>query len=138
MINQAICIDGLVIHLLCPMQCHLNDAQINEVPKFLAETLSERTHAIELVDPFDATHPLIIPLKLSGVTSYFDVFSPSITEYESDKIPKIHLTVEEQPWDLSTNKYSEEETQMLDHRGLISIPTTVARGPVFVCAVVLY
>ena len=42
MMNQAICIDGLVNHLLCPMQCYLNGVQINEVPKFLAETPSEQ------------------------------------------------------------------------------------------------
>ena len=59
MINQAIHVDGLVNHLLCPMQCHLNGLHISEVPKFLAETPSETTHAIELVDPFDVTHPLV-------------------------------------------------------------------------------
>ena len=51
MINQPIPIDGLVNHLLYPMQCHLNGVQISEVPKFLAENLSETTHAIELVNP---------------------------------------------------------------------------------------
>ena len=59
------------------MQCHLNDVYISEVPKFLAETPGEITHAIELVYPFGATHPLIIPLQLSSVTSYFDLYSPS-------------------------------------------------------------
>ena len=34
MINQAIHIDGLVNHLLCPMQCWLNGVHISEVPKF--------------------------------------------------------------------------------------------------------
>ena len=81
MINQAICIDGLVNHLLCPMQCHLNGVQISEVPKFLAENPNETTHATELVDPFNATHSLIILLQLSRVMSYFDVYSPSVTEY---------------------------------------------------------
>ena len=75
MINQAIPIDGLVNHLLCHMQCHLNGVHISEFFKSLAETPSETTHAIELVDPFDATHPLIILLQLHGVTSYFDVYS---------------------------------------------------------------
>ena len=79
------------------MQCHLNGVQINEVPKFLAESPSKTTHAIELVDPFNASHPLIIP-------SYFDVYSPSITEYENDNIPMIHLSAEEPPWDPSTNE----------------------------------
>ena len=101
-INQAIHIDGLVNHLLCLMQCRLNCVHISEVPKFLAETLNETTHAIELVDPFNAAHPLIILLQLSGVTSYFDVYSPSIADYENEDILKIHLTMEEPPLDQST------------------------------------
>ena len=99
---------------------------------------SETTHAIELVDPFDSAHPLIILLKLSSVTSYFDVYSPGIVEYEHDNIPKIHLTVEEPPWDQSTSEYAEQETQMLHHQGQSSIPATAARGLVFVSAVVSY
>ena len=95
--NQAIWIDGLVNHLLCPMQWRLNGVHLSEVPKFLAETLNETTHSLELVDPFDVAHPLIIPLQLSGVTNYFDVLPPSIAEYEGKNIPKIHLTAEEPP-----------------------------------------
>ena len=78
MINQAICIDGLDNHLLCPMQCYLNGLHISEVPNFLAESPGEATHAIEFIDPFDASHPLIILLQLSRVTSYFDVYSLSV------------------------------------------------------------
>ena len=81
MINQAIHIDGLVNYLLCLMQCHLNGVHISEVPKFLAENPSKTTHAIELVIPCNAAHPLIILLQLNGVTSYFDVYAPSVTEY---------------------------------------------------------
>ena len=50
-INQAICIDGLDNHLPCPMQCCLNCVHISDVPKFLAESSSENTHAKELVNP---------------------------------------------------------------------------------------
>ena len=92
------------------MQCPLNGVGISEVPKFLAESPSETTHAIELVNPFDAAHLLIIPLQLSSVTSYFDMYFPSVAEYENEDIPKIHLTVEESPWDPSMNEYSERET----------------------------
>ena len=79
------------------MQCHLNGVHVSEVPKFLAESPSETTHVIELVDPFNAAHPLIILLHLSGVTSYFDAFSPGVAEYENEDILKIHLTAEESP-----------------------------------------
>ena len=115
MTNQAICIDDLENHLLYPMQYRLNDVHISEVPKFLAEIQSETTHVIELVNPFDAIHPLIFSLQLSRVTSYFYVYSPSIAEYESDDIPKIHLTADEPQWDPSTNEYLEQGTHMLDH-----------------------
>ena len=81
---------------------------------------------------------MVIPLQLSGVTSYFDVHSPSVSEYENDDIPKIHLTVKEPLWDPLTNDYSERETQMIHHHGQITIPATVARGPEFVSAVVIY
>ena len=127
MINKAICINGLVNHLLCLMQCHLNGVHISEVPKFLAENLSKNTYAIELADLFDTAHLLIILLQLSRVTSYFDVLSPSVTGYENDDIPKIYLTAEEPPWDLSTSENSEREIHMFEHQGQLSIPATAAR-----------
>ena len=38
MINQAICIDGLVNHLLCPMQCPLNGVHFrSEAYEFLSQ-----------------------------------------------------------------------------------------------------
>ena len=110
MINQTICINGLENHLLCLMQCHLKCVHNSKVPKFLVESPSVTTHAIELVDPFNTTHLLIIPLHLSGVTSYFDVNTSSITEYKDEDIPKIYLTAEEPRWDPSANEYSERKT----------------------------
>ena len=80
----------------------------------------------------------MILLQFSGVTSYFDVYSPSIADYEDEYIAKIHLTTEKYHWDPSTSEYSEREIQMLDHQGQISIPATVARGPVFVSTIVSY
>ena len=94
------------------MQCHQNGVHISEVPKFLPKSPSVTTHAIELTDPFDPAHLLIIPLKLSSVTSYFDLYFPKIAEYENEDSPKVHLTAEEPPWDPSTNAYAERETQM--------------------------
>ena len=99
------------------MQYHLDGMHINEVPKFLAESPSVITHAIESSDPFNAVHPSIIPLQLSSVTRYFDVCSQSIKSYENEDIPKIHLTAKKPPWDPSKNEYSERETHMLDHQG---------------------
>ena len=87
------------------MQCHLNGVHISEVPKFLVESPSETTHAIKLVNPFNKTHLSIITLKLSRVSSYFDVYFLSVAEYEDKDIPKIYLTP---PWDPPTNDYKIE------------------------------
>ena len=70
---------------------------ISVVNKFLAETPSVTTHATELVNTFDAAHLLIILLWLIDVTSYFDVYSPSVAHYEIKDIPMIQLTAEEPP-----------------------------------------
>ena len=56
-INQAICIDGLEKHLICPMQCCLNGVHTSKVPKFLAESPRVTTNDVELADPFDTAHP---------------------------------------------------------------------------------
>ena len=64
-INQGIVMKGLHHHLLCSMQCWINDVWINEVPKFLAPILSKTMYGIQLENPFDAPHPIISPLKLS-------------------------------------------------------------------------
>ena len=59
-----------------------------------------------------------------------------IAEYENEDIPKIHLTAEEPPQNSARNEYSERENQMLDYWSRISIPATVARGQVYVSAVI--
>ena len=120
------------------MSSSLNVIHISEVSKMLAESPSVTTHAIQLGDPFDATHPLIIQLQLSSVTIYFDVYSSSIAEYVNEDIPNIHLTDEEPPWDPSTEEYSERETCMLDHWVKIIIPATVSSGSLYVSTVILY
>ena len=99
------------------MQRQLNGVKIHEVSKFLAENPSETTHGIELVNSFDAAHPFIILIQLSSV----------IAEYENDDITMIHLTLEEPPWDPSTNEYSKRETPVIDHGGQVSIPAKAAR-----------
>ena len=104
MINQAIHIKGLENHLLCPMQCHLNGVHISEVSKFLADSPSVITHAIQLADPSDAAHPLTILLWLSSMTHHFYVYSLSIAEYENEEISQFHLTAEEPPWNPSMEK----------------------------------
>ena len=93
-INQAICINGLKTTLLCPMQCHLNGVHVSEVPKFLAESTSVTTYALELIYSLNAASMLIIPHQLSRVTTYLDLYTLNLTGYANENIPNIYLTAE--------------------------------------------
>ena len=50
-IHQAIHIPHLDHHLLCPMQCRVNDVIVNDLPKFLASDPTGQTHALTIKDP---------------------------------------------------------------------------------------
>ena len=69
LINQVIEMKGLTHHLLCPMQC-MNAVLIDEVTKFMAPLPSYTPHVIKTENPFNATHPVIILLKLNTVRSF--------------------------------------------------------------------
>ena len=87
----------------------LNEEHNNEVFKFSAHISSESNHAKKVPDLLDAAHLLIIPLRLHGVTIYFDVYLPSIADYQYKIKPKIQLTAEEPCWDPSA------EASIVDH-----------------------
>ena len=53
------------------MQIRMALVRINELPKFLAEVLDEKTHAMIVNDLLNPNEPLIILLELKGFTSYF-------------------------------------------------------------------
>ncbi len=50
-INQAIHIPHLDHHLLCPMQCRVNDVIVNNMPKFLTSDPTDHTYALTIRDP---------------------------------------------------------------------------------------
>jgi hypothetical protein len=78
--HQAIHVPHLDWHLLCPMQCRVNDVVINECPKFLMPNPTDHTHANiipGLLDPSNATPPIVLPLQLQGVILYLDVHTPA-------------------------------------------------------------
>ncbi len=82
-INQAIHIPHLDHHLLCPMQCCVNDVTINNLPTFLAADPTDQMHALTLTDPDNPLQPVILPLTLRGVTSLLNVRSVTIDEFNS-------------------------------------------------------
>ena len=102
-INHANEIKGIHHHLFCLVQ-YWNGVLIDEVPKFLAPIPSESMHAIKIENPFDETHSIIIPLKLSIVTSYFEVRKPNQQEYKDQNIHNIELMMEGPPWDSSRHE----------------------------------
>ena len=79
-------------------------------------------------DPLDPQDPLIIPLQLKGVTSYFPVRKPSIGEFEDPEIPHINITASAPPWEPSQSSYAEQEAAMTDFGGNVVERETMARG----------
>jgi hypothetical protein len=61
-INQAIHIPHLDHHLLCPMQCQVNDVTVDDTPKFLARDPSDKSHALTLDDPDHPAQTVTLPL----------------------------------------------------------------------------
>ena len=122
LINQAIEKKGLDHHLLCSMQCHINGVVINGVPNFLAPAASETMHAIQLENLFDATHAIIIPLKLNRVTSYFEVRTPTQEEHEKKNILRIECMVKAPLWDQSSPKLSRQKQSLLITGDNLSAP----------------
>ena len=82
-INQAIHIPHLDHHLLCPMQCRVNDVLVDETPKFLAQRPTNHTHALTVTDPDDPLQMIILPLELWGVISLLYVRNVTPDEYYS-------------------------------------------------------
>jgi hypothetical protein len=128
-INQAIHIPHLDHHLLCPMQCRVNDVIVNNLPKFRVANPTDQTHALTMTDPNNPLQPLILPLTLRGVTSLLNVRTVTINEFNSQDHPGLHLTSETLTWDPTTNLYEQQENALLDYSGNI-IRDTAMRGQV--------
>ncbi len=118
-INQAILIPHLDHHLLCPMQCCVNDVTINDLPKFLAANPTDQTHALIINDPDNPLQLVILPLTLRGVTPLLNVRTVTIDELNSQDYPRLHLTSETLTWDPTTTLYEQQENAMMDYSGNI-------------------
>ncbi len=79
--------------------------------------LQNDNHALLVHDPDSCSPPLIIPLSLDGVTSYFGARYPCLAEYEDENIPKYHLTSKSPLWDPLTSLYSLQQESMVDYMG---------------------
>ena len=126
-INQAIHIPHLDHHLLCPMQCRVNDVTISELPKFLATAPTDQTHALTIKDPDNLTQTITLRLALRGVISLLTVRKPTIDDWNSGEIRRLALTSETLTWDPSTTSYEEQEDAMTDYSGTV-LDRTNLRG----------
>ena len=75
-VNQAICIPGMEVNLICPMQLRDNDIEVNDLPKSLQTNPTDHNHAI-------IADNLLITLHIKGIISYFTVSKPSKEEWET-------------------------------------------------------
>ena len=100
LVHQALYFQEMNNCLLCPMQLRLNDAVINERPKFLTAAPTEKDHAI-------TADGLLIPLDLHGVTLFFHGRRPTMAEYKSCK--RIELTYPDPIWRPQDPSYADEE-----------------------------
>jgi len=124
-INQAIHIPHLDHHLLCPMQCRVNDVTVDETPKFLARDPTETTHALTLTDPDDPLQTVTLPLRLRGVISFLNVRTPTVEQFNDQTIPRLELTSQTLTWDPQTTAYADQEAAMMDFTGAIVTRTRV-------------
>ncbi|KAI2506945.1 hypothetical protein MHU86_7441 [Fragilaria crotonensis] len=112
MVHQAIHIPDIAHNLLSTMQLRLNDVLVNDVPRFLTDTVTDLTHS--LVIPTDATDvPYVIPLSLRGITSTFPTRRPTTTEYET--LPHITLTDPDLPWDPHDTTFAQQEDALTNY-----------------------
>ncbi len=76
-INQAIHIPHLDHHLLCPMQCQVNDVIVDDTLKFLMSDPTDHMHVLTIKDPDHPTQTVILSLALQGVTLLLNMRAPT-------------------------------------------------------------
>jgi len=135
-INQAIHIPHLDHHLLCPMQCRVNDVIVDEMPNFLAHDPIDHTHALTIRDPHNPAQTVILPLALQGVTSLINVRAPTLGKWNSDAFTRLSLTSESLTWDPSLTLYSDQEAAMTNYSGNV-VRCAAVRGHVGIYAISL-
>lgn len=105
--HQSLFIAALTSHLICPNQLHMNGIVVNECPlQFLPVTSrTEQMHSV-------VADNLVIPLELSGVTSYFHTRAPTEDEIlDSIMYPRIDMTAPS-PWDPYHRAFDQTESSL--------------------------
>jgi hypothetical protein len=105
--NQALYMEDMARHLICPNQLRMNGIVVNDCPSQFVpkEQRTKETHSI-------ITETLSIPLELRGVFSCFQVRCP--TQAEMDDViryPQIQMT-SDHPWDPYDDQFEQIETSL--------------------------
>ena len=108
-IHQSIQIPNLDHHLLCPMQCRVNEIIINNVPKFLMKTPTPDSHSIVAHDINNPLTPLVLPFYIDGVTSWLPVSIPSPEDWNYMMYQTIEFTAEKLDWEPNDTRFQESE-----------------------------
>ena len=93
-INQVIHIPHLDHHLLCPMQCRVNDVTMNETPMFLDIDPTDKSHALVIKVPNHLAQTFTLQLALRGVILLINVRTPSIYDWNTGATRCLALTSE--------------------------------------------
>jgi hypothetical protein len=92
------------------------DLALDETPKFQLDVPTIDNHAT-----VDNVTGMRIHLKLNGIFSYFTTHNLLQEEMDHwDTYPIVFLTPDGDSWDLSSNRYADQEATMLDPNGLIA------------------
>ena len=84
-VHQAIEIPSIKVNLLSPMQMRDNDLAVNEEPKHMALNPTDDHHCIQ-IGLEGSDEPLVIPLSIQGVTSYFPTRKPTQQEWDNSEL----------------------------------------------------
>ena len=125
-INQAIYIPHLDHHLLCPMQCQVDDVTVDNKPKLVCSP-TDHTHALTLVHPDHPAQTVILQLALQGVTSLLNVRAPTLDKRNSDAFTCLYLTSESLTWELSMTLYEDQEAAMTNYSGNVVVKRATVR-----------
>ncbi len=117
--HQAIHMPQLDHHLLCPMQCRINDVTVNNFPKYFTHFPTDNMHALVVQNPDNDLTTLSFPLHLQGVTSYLPVRKPTTNESKSGDIVRVDMTAENLDWNPNDPTYFSQEAAMTDYRGVV-------------------
>ncbi len=117
--HQAINMPQLDHHLLCPMQCRINDVTVNNVSKFLTRFPTDNMQAIIVQNPDNESITLSFPLHIQGVMLYLPVRKPTVAKRKTGNIVRLDMTAENLDWDLNDPTNSSQEAAMTDYRGVV-------------------